>query len=183
MISTIFTVGIGVGLLFAGLLGGYVIAEQTYSPRNMMANDPDSTTQWMSSMMGTMMNDPGLRQQMMNEMMDSPEVMQDMMQNNQMMNMMSEMMGPNTIAMGMNMFMPNKLNIEPNTTITWETHDVETHNVVGIFKTDSGNEIPILSGEIEHMESWNYTFEESGIFEYTCGYHEHEGMKGEIIVS
>jgi plastocyanin len=87
-----------------------------------------------------------------------------------------------SIHMGMNMFMPNQLQIEPNTTISWQTHDMETHNVSGIFKTGSGKEIAILSGDIRHMEKWNYTFEESGIFEYTCGYHEHEGMKGEIIV-
>lgn len=99
------------------------------------------------------------------------------------MNMMSGMMDSNTIAMGMDMFMPNKLYIEPNTTISWQTHDMETHNVVGIFKTDSGNEIPIFSGDIDHMERWNYTFEESGVFEYLCGYHEHEGMKGEIVVA
>ena len=99
------------------------------------------------------------------------------------MNMMSGMMDSNTIAMGMDMFMPNKLHIEPNTTISWQTHDMETHNVVGIFKTDSGNEIPIFSGDIDHIESWNYTFEESGVFEYSCGYHEHEGMKGEIVVA
>lgn len=88
-----------------------------------------------------------------------------------------------SIHIGMNMFMPNQLQIEPNTTISWQTQDMEKHNVSGIFKTYSGKEIAILSGNIGHMEKWNYTFEESGIFEYTCGYHEHEGMKGEIVVS
>lgn len=233
MTSTTITVGISVGLLVVGLLGGYVIAEQTYSPKNTMMNDSGLQEQMMNMMMQNpqqmqqmimdtmddsdqmtmmedmmedmmqrMQTDPELEQAMMkhmanmktsrdammstdntmmNGMMDNSEVMQDMMQNSQMMNMMSDMMGSNTIVMGMNMFMPNKLNIEPKTTITWETHDMETHNVVGIFKTDSGNEISILSGDIEHMESWNYIFEESGVFEYICGYHE--GMKGEIVVS
>ncbi|MGY5142702.1 MAG: plastocyanin/azurin family copper-binding protein [Nitrosopumilus sp.] len=99
------------------------------------------------------------------------------------MNMMGGMMDSNTIIMGMDTFMPNKLHIEPNATISWQTHDMETHNVVGIFKTDLGKEIPIFSGDIDHMESWNYTFEESGVFEYSCGYHEHEGMKGEIVIA
>ena len=99
------------------------------------------------------------------------------------MNMMSGMMDSNTIVMGMDKFVPNKLYIESNTTISWQTHDMETHNVVGIFKTDSEKEIQIFSGDIEHMESWSHSFEESGVFEYSCGYHEYEGMKGEIIVS
>lgn len=88
-----------------------------------------------------------------------------------------------SIHMGMNMFMPNQLNIKPNTTIFWETHDMKKHNVSGIFITDSGDRVTILSGDIEHMEKWSYTFEESGIFEYTCGYHESEGMKGRLVVA
>lgn len=135
MTSILFTVGIGVGLLFVGLFGGYMISGQTM-PMNMMhLTNYDVQTNFKS------------------------------------------------IHMGMNMFMPNQLQIEPNTTISWQTHDMETHNVSGIFKTDSGKEIPILSGDTDHMESWNYTFEESGIFEYICGYHEHERMKGEIVIT
>lgn len=102
---------------------------------------------------------------------------------NHMMTMMNDDPNSKFIHMGMNSFMPNQLQIEPNITISWQTHDMEKHNVSGIFKTDSGKEISILSGDIDHMESWSYTFEESGIFEYTCGYHEHEGMKGEIVIA
>ncbi|MCV0410113.1 plastocyanin/azurin family copper-binding protein [Nitrosopumilus sp.] len=106
---------------------------------------------------------------------------------NSLMNMMSmssfgNNLNSKSIHMGMNMFMPNQLHIESNTTISWQTHDMGTHNVSGIFKTDLGNEITILSGDIGHMQTWSYTFEESGVFEYTCGYHENEGMKGEIII-
>lgn len=86
-----------------------------------------------------------------------------------------------SIHMGMSTFMPNQLEVKPNTKVVWTTHDMETHNVNGIFITDSGKEIPILSGDIEHMQSWSYTFDESGVFEYVCGYHE--GMEGTLIVS
>jgi len=89
--------------------------------------------------------------------------------------------GSKSIHMGMSAFMPNKLEINPNTKVVWTTHDMEIHNVNGIFKTDSGKEIPILSGDIKHMQSWSYTFGESGIFEYVCGYHEE--MEGILIVS
>lgn len=91
MTITAVTVGIGVGLVFAGLLGGYVIAEQTYSPRNLMMNDPQTTTPWMSSMMETMMNDPGLRQQMINQMTENQQFMQDMMNSMMSNSMMSNM--------------------------------------------------------------------------------------------
>lgn len=100
------------------------------------------------------------------------EVQTDMMNSNQ---------SSKSIHMGMSTFMPNQLEIKPNTKVVWTTHDMETHNVNGIFKTDSGKEIPILSGDIEHMQSWSYTFDESGIFEYVCGYHE--GMEGVLVVS
>lgn len=88
-----------------------------------------------------------------------------------------------SIHMGMNMFMPNQLQISPNTQVTWQTHDMDIHNVYGIFKTDSGKKITILSGDMTHMQEWSYTFEESGIFEYACGYHEHEGMTGKLVVA
>lgn len=135
MISILLTVGIGTSLLFVGLVGGYLISEQTMSMNMMQLTSYDVQTNFKS------------------------------------------------IHMGMNMFMPNQLQVKSNTIISWQTHNMETHNVSGIFKTDSGKEIPILSGDIDHMEKWNYTFEESGIFEYSCGYHEHEGMKGEIIIT
>lgn len=59
---------------------------------------------------------------------------------------------------------------------------MKTHNVSGIFKTDSGNETSIPSGDIARAETWSYTFEESVVFKYTCGYHESEGTRGEITV-
>jgi len=106
MTSTVITVGISIGLLIAGFLGGYVAAEQTYSPRNLMINDPQTTTQWMSTMMSTMMNDPGLRQQMINQMMQNPDMMNTMMKNQQMMNIMG--MDSTMMNQGMmNSMMPN----------------------------------------------------------------------------
>lgn len=100
--------------------------------------------------------------------------------------MMQDMMNFNeenskSIHMGMSTFMPNQLETKPNTKVVWTTHDMETHNVNGIFKTDSGKEIPILSGDVEHMQDWSYTFDEPGVFEYVCGYHE--GMEGVLVVS
>ena len=86
MTSTLFTVGISVGLLFAGLLGGYVIAEQTYSPKNMMS---------------TMMGDPELRNEMTEMMMQNPQMMQSLMENQQMtgsMMMGDEMMSNSMVS-------------------------------------------------------------------------------------
>ena len=100
-----------------------------------------------------------------------------------MMTMMNDDPNSKSIHMGMNNFMPNDIRIELNTTVTWQTHDMEIHNVSGVFKTDSGKNITILSGDIANMEKWSYTFEESGIFEYVCGYHENEGMEGKLVVS
>ena len=139
MTSRKVTVGIVLGVFFVGILGGFIISQNTDNSQPMMN----------TSMMQNMMN-----------------------HNNG---------GSKSIHMGMSTFMPSQLEIKPNTKVVWTTHDMETHNVNGIFKTDSGKEIPILSGDIEHMQSWSYTFDESGVFEYVCGYHE--GMEGIITVS
>jgi len=83
------TIVLFVAIFFAGFAGGYVIGEQTYSPKNLMVNDPEATTKWMSTMMDTMMNDQGLQQQMMNKIMQDQQFMENIMQNPEMMNMLT----------------------------------------------------------------------------------------------
>jgi plastocyanin len=57
------------------------------------------------------------------------------------------------------------------------------HNVIGVYKTLSGKQIPIDSGFMQKGNSWKYTFAEEGTMEYYCTTHSEDGMKGSLIVS
>lgn len=146
---------------------------------NMM---PENTDRKMQNNLGSMMN-------MMMDMMSMGDMMgngmnMNMMNNTMsMQNMMDQMMGPNYVHMGMNRFMPSDMKATSGSTITWQNHDHVVHNVVGVFKTDSGDKISVRGPDLAHMDSWSYTFNEAGRFEYVCAYHESQGMRGRIVIS
>lgn len=89
----------------------------------------------------------------------------------------------NTIFIGMNMFLPNTVKIDVGTTLKWINTSDMPHNVVGIYKTISGKQIPIDSGFMQKGDSWKFTFGEEGTLEYYCTTHSEDGMKASIIIS
>lgn len=68
-------------------------------------------------------------------------------------------------------FRPDSLTIAPGTTITWTNQDSVAHTIAIV-----GTESPILS----KGDSWSYTFDTGGTFDYICGIHPY--MKGQIVV-
>jgi plastocyanin len=97
---------------------------------------------------------------------------------------MKEILQPNIIYSGMNMFMPDAIKVTSGSVITWINNSNLPHNVVGIYKeTASGSQIRVDSGFIQPDESWRYKFENDGVFEYHCTIHSEDGMKGVILVS
>jgi len=83
-----------------------------------------------------------------------------------------------------NSFSPKIIDIEPGTKVTWINEDVFTamageqsgaHNVAAT----SGPE-RFGSPMLDHAESWSYTFEEVGEYDYLCTPHPY--MKGKVIV-
>lgn len=149
---------------------------------NMMQRDTDQRQQMMRNNMGSMM-DAMMNMMSMGDMMGNGMNMNMMNNTMSMQNMMDQMMGPNYVHMGMNRFMPSNITASVGTTITWQNHDHVVHNVVGVFKTDAGAKISVRSPDLSHMDSWSYTFNEAGTFEYVCAYHESQGMRGRIVVS
>ncbi|MFL6502996.1 MAG: plastocyanin/azurin family copper-binding protein [Nitrososphaera sp.] len=97
--------------------------------------------------------------------------------------LMTEMLETNTIYIGMNMFLPNIAKIEPGTTLKWINTSDMLHNVVGVYKTLSGKQIPIDSGFMQKGDSWEYIFGEEGTMEYYCTTHSEDGMKASLIIS
>lgn len=88
----------------------------------------------------------------------------------------------NTIRSDVNMFLPNAIIVEKGSAIRWPNPSNLPHNVVGIFnQTDAMGKID--SGFIDPGRSWQYTFEDEGVFNYLCTIHSEEGMRGTIIVA
>lgn len=67
-------------------------------------------------------------------------------------------------------FFPDIITISAGDSVTWENSDAYNHTVVGSF----------LNGELDGNESYSFTFEEPGTYEYVCTLHP--GMEGTIIV-
>jgi len=80
---------ISIAIFFVGVGGGFTIFSYTNSPANLMSEDPEVAKRLMGTMIGTMMNDPQLRQEMMNDMMNHQEFMGDMIKNEKMIDMLS----------------------------------------------------------------------------------------------
>ena len=89
----------------------------------------------------------------------------------------------NRIYSGMNMFMPGSVKLETGSSLQWINTSNLPHNIVGIYKTSSGQETHLDSGFINNGESWRYTFNEEGVFEYHSTTHTEHGMKGTVVIS
>jgi plastocyanin len=89
----------------------------------------------------------------------------------------------NRIYSGMNMFMPGLVRIQPGSSVQWVNTSDLPHNIVGTYKTSSGQETHLDSGFINDGESWKHTFSDEGVFEYHCTTHTEHGMKGAVIIS
>lgn len=71
-------------------------------------------------------------------------------------------------------FNPDTITISKGTTVTWTNGDSAQHTVTGI-----GNDIN--SQILSQGQTYSFTFNEAGTFEYQC--HIHPGMKGKVIVA
>jgi plastocyanin len=94
---------------------------------------------------------------------------------------MEQTLQQNLVYTGMNMFMPDRVQVKADTVVKWINVSQVPHNIVGIYKTDSGSKA-IDSGFIEKGRSWQYDFVETGVFDYRCTIHSEEGMKGTLLI-
>jgi plastocyanin len=75
-------------------------------------------------------------------------------------------------AMGDKAFVPNPINIRAGDKVIWKNTDVETHTV-------TSSEFD--SGLLDPDQSFEYQFEKTGHYRYTCMIHP--SMNGEVVVS
>lgn len=81
---------------------------------------------------------------------------------------------PNTVEIKGFAFNPEALTIVKGTTVTWTNLDGASHTVTGI-----GNDLN--SQTLGQGQTYGFTFNETGTFEYQCNIHP--SMKGKVIVT
>jgi plastocyanin len=79
--------------------------------------------------------------------------------------------GGNVVSVENFAFSPSTLTIAKGTTVTWTNNDSASHQI----KSDTFESILLSKGQ-----SYFYTFNEVGTFEYICS--AHPSMKGKVIV-
>ena len=80
----------------------------------------------------------------------------------------------NTVAIQNNVYIPITLNVQVGTTVTWINRDPHPQDVV----SDSGL---FASGNLSNGQSYNYTFNQTGIYPYHSSIHP--SMNGTLVVS
>jgi plastocyanin len=63
-------------------------------------------------------------------------------------------------------FNPASIVVHPGTTVVWKNLDDEPHSVVG----DTGR---FRSGALDTGESFSYTFDAAGTYQFVCSLHPH----------
>ncbi len=78
---------------------------------------------------------------------------------------------PNTVEISNFAFNPSEITVKKGTTVTWINKDTATHKI----KSDTFN-----SEDLNQGGTFNFTFENTGSFDYVCGIHP--SMTGNIKV-
>jgi amicyanin len=78
------------------------------------------------------------------------------------------------VAISNQAFSPASVTVKTGTTVTWTNQDAEAHNVVSL------NDGPLGSELLAQGETYTFTFNEAGTFEYFC--EPHPWMRGVVTV-
>lgn len=139
---------------------------------------------------------------------DSSQVRQVNQQANR---VISDSISPDIVRTEVNMFMPNAIIVDAGSTVRWINPSNLPHNVVGVVNqttaqaavnstgliidnsTNNTNDAQssqpssgitaIDSGFIQQGQSWQYSFNEAGVFNYLCTIHAEEGMRGTLLIA
>ena len=77
-------------------------------------------------------------------------------------------------------YQPRTLTVSPGTTVTWVNNDDFVHTVVSGTSEAADSGTMFDSGDIAAGETFEFTFQEQGTFDYFCDIHS--GMDGQVIV-
>lgn len=91
-----------------------------------------------------------------------------------------EVRGPNDVWMQGTSFVPGNLEVEAGTTVTWTNKSAEIHTVTSGEAGEHDNLFD--SGDMTGNATFQYTFDDTGVFDYFCRPHVSMGMTGTITV-
>ena len=75
-------------------------------------------------------------------------------------------------------FAPATLTVAPGTSVTWNNHDEEPHNIVNV--PAAGQPRVFRSQAVDGGEKYSFVFNQPGTYSYICSIHPH--MQGTIVV-
>ena len=84
----------------------------------------------------------------------------------------------NTITIRDNSFSPASLTVDPGTTVRWVHNGSAIHTVTSGTRNNPDGLFD--SGDMRNGDTFEFTFSNSGTFNYNCIYHA--GMDGTIVV-
>jgi plastocyanin len=86
--------------------------------------------------------------------------------------------GENQVVMQNTTFEPGEITVPVGTIVTWRNEDIVPHTVTAGTRDNPTGEFE--SGILNEGQTFEYTFDQPGTYEYFCEIHE--GMNGTIIV-
>ena len=94
------------------------------------------------------------------------------------------------VEMSASQFIPPEVTIRAGESVLWKNTSSETHTVTADpAKVSNRMDValpsgakPFHSGEIRPGKTWKQTFNTPGTYKYVCAIHEHDGMKGTVVV-
>lgn len=79
-------------------------------------------------------------------------------------------------------WVPDLMEIEAGTTVTWLNSDVPSHSVVSASFSEQAASWDFDSGELQQGDTAEFTFEEDGVYHFACGVHGESTGCGAVLV-
>lgn len=87
-----------------------------------------------------------------------------------------------TVEMENTAFVPERLSIEPGTTVEWVNRDGYPHDVQSAQFHDTAASWNHYSGNLGEGDTSEFTFDADGVYEYYCTIHGRRSMCGAVLV-
>lgn len=79
-------------------------------------------------------------------------------------------------------WVPDLMEIEAGTTVTWRNDDVPEHSAVSASFSEHAASWDFDSGTLQQGDTAEFTFEEEGVYHFACGVHGEDTGCGAILV-
>src|SRR4030042_3497049 len=87
-----------------------------------------------------------------------------------------------TVTIKDNYFLPGNLTVQVGTTVNWINNGADIHTTTSFDSGPGGNEFLWNSGILQPGQTYSFTFNIIGKFDYYCGVHA-TSMFGQVVVN